>query len=104
MDITHQIPPQDVVRAAYVLAEAIPWYPSGTVHVVVVDPGVGTARKAMVAVADGQIVVCPDNGVIGEVLNGLSNGGAIPWIGPSWDSNTKAIRSTVEICFHPLGY
>ena len=68
VDISHQIPPQDVDRAAYVLAEAIPWYPTGTVHVVVVDPGVGTVRKAMVVVADGQIVVCPDNGVIGQVL------------------------------------
>ena len=68
VDITHQIPPQDIRRAAFVLAEAAPWYPPGTVHVVVVDPGVGTARRAITAQLGppdrAQIVVAPDNGVI----------------------------------------
>jgi len=68
VDITHQIPPQDIRRAAFVLAEAAPWYPPNTVHVVVVDPGVGTARRAIAARIGppdrAQIVVAPDNGVI----------------------------------------
>ena len=49
VDITHAVPPQDIRRAAFVLAEAAPWYPADTVHVVVVDPGVGTDRRAIAA-------------------------------------------------------
>lgn len=64
VDISHDVPPQDVVRAAFVLAEAAPWFPPGSVHVVVVDPGVGTARRSLVARVDGQLVVAPDNGVV----------------------------------------
>jgi S-adenosylmethionine hydrolase len=64
VDISHDVPPQDVERGAFLLAEAAPWFPVGTVHVVVVDPGVGTARRGLVARVDGQVVVAPDNGVI----------------------------------------
>ena len=65
VDITHDVPPQDIARAAFVLAEAAPWFPAGTVHAVVVDPGVGTERRPLVALVDDQIVLAPDNGVIG---------------------------------------
>ena len=68
VDITHQIPPQDVLRAGWVLREAVPWYPAGTVHIVVVDPGVGTSRTPLVAEVGDQIVVAPDNGVISALL------------------------------------
>lgn len=64
VDITHEVPPQDVQRAAFVLAEAAPWFPRQTVHVAVVDPGVGTSRSGLVARIDAQIVVAPDNGLI----------------------------------------
>ncbi len=67
IDITHAVPPQDVARGAFVLAESAPWFPPGTVHVAVVDPGVGTARRAIVARIDEQIVVAPDNGVVGQL-------------------------------------
>ncbi len=64
VDVSHDVPPQDVARAGFVLAEAAPWFPPGTVHVAVVDPGVGTARRGLVAALDGQVVVAPDNGLI----------------------------------------
>jgi S-adenosylmethionine hydrolase len=67
VDITHEVPPQDVTRGALVLADAAPWYPAGTVHVAVVDPGVGTERRAIVARVDDQIFVAPDNGLLGLV-------------------------------------
>lgn len=64
VDITHQIPPQDVRAAAFALHRAVPFYPPGTVHCVVVDPGVGTARRPLaVALEDGQFLVGPDSGV-----------------------------------------
>ena len=62
-DITQQIPPQDVRSAAYVLWTALPYFPPESVHLVVVDPGVGTARRAIAAQTPWGAVVGPDNGV-----------------------------------------
>ena len=63
VDITHAVPRHDVVAAANALADAAPWFPPGTVHVAVVDPGVGGARAAVVVAARGQLLVGPDNGI-----------------------------------------
>jgi S-adenosylmethionine hydrolase len=63
VDITHDIPPQDVTAAAFALAQAAPYFPEGTVHVVVVDPGVGGARRSVVVDDGRQRYVGPDNGV-----------------------------------------
>src|SRR5438105_4399885 len=54
IDLSHQIPPQNVRFAAYFLASAIPYFPAGAIHVVVVDPGVGTARALLYVEADGH--------------------------------------------------
>jgi len=64
VDITHGIPRHDVLSAAYVLAASLPHFPSGTVFLVVVDPGVGTERRAVAVRASERYIVCPDNGVI----------------------------------------
>lgn len=64
VDVTHGIEPGDLLGAALVLEEARGWFPRGTVHVVVVDPGVGTDRRALAARAGGQVFVGPDNGVL----------------------------------------
>ncbi|NUM55297.1 MAG: SAM-dependent chlorinase/fluorinase [Candidatus Hydrogenedentes bacterium] len=63
-DLSHEIPPQDVFEGALFIAQASKWFPPGTVHCVVVDPGVGTARLPIAARARGQIFVCPDNGLL----------------------------------------
>jgi len=63
VDLSHEIPAQDVMHAAYFLREVVPWYPAGTIHVVVVDPGVGTERLAICVEINGQYLLCPDNGV-----------------------------------------
>ena len=63
-DLTHEIAPQDVLEGALFLAAAVPTFPPGTVHLAVVDPGVGTARRALAASVSGQHVVCPDNGLL----------------------------------------
>ncbi len=63
VDITHEVPRYDVAAAAHALATAAPWFPAGTVHVAVVDPGVGGSRRGVVVVAGGQLFVGPDNGV-----------------------------------------
>lgn len=64
VDITHSIPHHQVVAGAFVLAHSAPYFPEGTMHVVVVDPGVGTERSIMVGQFGGQIYLFPDNGVI----------------------------------------
>lgn len=64
VDLTHAIPPGDIARAAFVLEAAAPDFPPGTVHLAVVDPGVGTDRRALAARAHGQWFVGPDNGVL----------------------------------------
>jgi S-adenosylmethionine hydrolase len=64
VDITHEIRPQKVLEAALLLEAAYPWFPPGTVHVVVVDPGVGTRRRPLAVEAAGQLFVGPDNGVL----------------------------------------
>lgn len=67
-DITHEIPPFSIVPAAYAISQAAPYYPRGTIHVVVIDPGVGTERKGLAAAAKGQLFIAPDNGVLDIVL------------------------------------
>jgi len=67
VDLTHEIAPQDIFDAAYVLRSSYRYFPKGTVHVAVVDPGVGTSRKAVALRADGHFFVVPDNGVVSLV-------------------------------------
>jgi S-adenosyl-L-methionine hydrolase (adenosine-forming) len=67
VDICHQVTPYEIAEAAYVLAEAWQSFPKGTVHVVVIDPGVGTARRPILAEAAGHFFVAPDNGVLGMI-------------------------------------
>jgi S-adenosyl-L-methionine hydrolase (adenosine-forming) len=64
VDITHQVPPGDVRAGQYLLARAWHRFPPGTVHLAVVDPGVGTARRALAAEAEGHRFVAPDNGLL----------------------------------------
>lgn len=71
VDITHEVPAQDVLSGAFILAQAAPYFPPETVHVVVVDPGVGTDRRIMVGVFAGQSYIFPDNGVITLVAGRL---------------------------------
>ena len=64
VDVTHAVPRHDVLYGSIVLERAVDAFPPGTVHVAVVDPGVGTGRRLLVARWPGQTVVCPDNGLL----------------------------------------
>lgn len=68
VDLTHGVPPQDVYAGAYLLESAHRWFPSGTVHVAVVDPGVGTDRAILVVQTSSGIYLAPDNGLLTPVL------------------------------------
>jgi len=70
MDITHQVTPYQIEEASRFLAGVTPYYPAGTVFLVVVDPGVGTSRKAVIVKSrKGQFFVLPDNGLVTPVLD-----------------------------------
>lgn len=62
IDLSHQIPPQDVRHAAFFLAAALPYFPASALHVVVVDPGVGSERAILYVETDGLRLLVPDNG------------------------------------------
>jgi S-adenosyl-L-methionine hydrolase (adenosine-forming) len=68
VDITHDIAPQDVEAAAFELGAAYRYFPPATVFAVIVDPGVGSGRKAIAAAAGGYFFVAPDNGVLTAVF------------------------------------
>lgn len=72
IDLTHAIRPQAVAEGAFWLARSYPWLPPGSIHVAVVDPGVGTARRALVVEESGHRFVAPDNGLLDGVLTARS--------------------------------
>jgi S-adenosylmethionine hydrolase len=69
VDITHAIDPMDVVQGAYILAAAVNYFPQKSVHLVVVDPGVGSARAAVAVRCGPHTFVAPDNGILSLVLS-----------------------------------
>jgi len=96
MDITHQVTPYSIEEGARFLVGVTPYYPAGAVFLVVVDPGVGTSRKAVIVkTKKGQYFVLPDNGLITPVLDrdGLESAREIT--NPNW-----VIQAPVSSTFH----
>lgn len=93
VDITHAIPPGDIQRAVFVLGAAARDFPAGTVHLVVVDPGVGTTRAPLAVRAHGQYFVGPDNGVLETAL--ADAGAEVRVI-----TNAELFRRPVSDTFH----
>lgn len=95
VDLTHDIPPQAVDVAALVLRSAVPYFPDGTVHLAVVDPGVGTGRAAIAVVADRGVLVGPDNGLLAPAVDALGGARAIHAL-----ENPRYQRHPVSRTFH----
>jgi S-adenosyl-L-methionine hydrolase (adenosine-forming) len=71
IDITHDISPQQIPQGGFILSQAAPYFPKGTIHLAVVDPGVGSAsRRPVVVETTRHLFVGPDNGIFGQVLAG----------------------------------
>jgi S-adenosylmethionine hydrolase len=77
VDISHQVGPQDVQQAAGIISAIYKYYPSHTVHLIVVDPGVGTTRRPIAVQTDRGRFVAPDNGVLTHVLRKASSWQAV---------------------------
>jgi S-adenosylmethionine hydrolase len=85
VDVSHEVPRHDVLSGALLLEACVPWFPRAAVHLAVVDPGVGTSRRALCAVdPEGRRFVGPDNGLLTPFLGAgarayaLTPGGALP--------------------------
>lgn len=68
-DLTHSVPPQDILTARFNLMQAYPYFPVDTVHLAVIDPGVGSTRRAVAIQFSGGFLVGPDNGLFSGVLS-----------------------------------
>jgi S-adenosylmethionine hydrolase len=97
VDITHDIPSYDIAEAAFIVNSSYRYFPDGTIHVVVIDPGVGSARRPLAAFAKDQFFVAPDNGVLSFVLHHQASD-SIPAV---YDiRNESLFRHPVSHTFH----
>ena len=100
IDISHDLPVHDIPHAAFVLGSACRYFPQEAVHVAVVDPGVGTARRALLLVTPGGRFIAPDNGLLSYVLMAYgASAGAGPGAGAAPESGgTSAMKTgAVEV-------
>lgn len=95
IDLTHAVAPQDVVQGAFLLQQAWRHFPPGTVHIVVVDPGVGTLRRRLALRAEGQYFVGPDNGVLSSALPDASRGQR--GVGQAYEPSEVDVPPGVEV-------
>jgi hypothetical protein len=93
VDICHQVTPFEISEGAYTIAQAYPYFPRKTVHVVVVDPGVGTRRRPILVEAAGQYFIGPDNGVLSMVYAREKH--KVRWI-----ANSRYFHKPVSATFH----
>jgi S-adenosyl-L-methionine hydrolase (adenosine-forming) len=94
IDLSHQIVPQDIHQANYFLVSAIPYFPKNTIHIAVIDPGVGTQRKPIAVSIDDRYLIGPDNGI----FSGIIQQGKQVQI---WELNNSAYwRSQLSSTFH----
>lgn len=78
IDICHSVEPQNVHQAAFVLSTAHRYFPEGTIHVVIVDPGVGSQRRAVILRTSTAFFLAPDNGVLSYILDELCPARVVP--------------------------
>ncbi len=71
VDLAHDIPAQWPPEAGFWVSRSYTWFPAGTVHLAIVDPGVGTERDILVVEADGHVFIAPDNGLLGQLLESV---------------------------------
>lgn len=88
VDIAHDIPAQDVRAGAFVLLSTAKFFPPGTIHIAVVDPGVGTARRCLMVESGGQIFIGPDNGLLLPAARSLGRPVAYEIVPPPEASST----------------
>ena len=94
LDLTHEIPPQDVVGGAWILRHTVPYFPAGSFHLAVIDPGVGTERRCLAVDWEGRYIVAPDNGLLTFLFQSSPPRRAV------WLENRAYFRAEVSSTFH----
>lgn len=94
VDISHSIPAQDIRAGAHLLSRSYSYFPKGSIHLAVVDPGVGSNRRLIVVQADDHTFVGPDNGIFSPVINASQN------ISVYEIQNSGLWNSTISSTFH----
>ncbi|NOY70633.1 MAG: SAM-dependent chlorinase/fluorinase [Deltaproteobacteria bacterium] len=94
VDITHQIGPFDIFGAANVIGSSFSYFPSGTIHMVVVDPTVGCSRRVVAVRACGHVFLAPDNGVLSRIVENEKNMSGV------WVKNRDWFLHPVSNTFH----
>lgn len=84
VDVSHAVPPQDVMRAAFLIDEVVDAFAADAVHLIVVDPGVGTDRGIVAVETPVGRFVCPDNGLLGVLLDRMSPSLVVDCTDPAW--------------------
>jgi S-adenosylmethionine hydrolase len=104
VDLTHDIPPQDLAAARFILMNAYPYFPVGTIHVAVVDPGVGGQRRAIALQLESGYLVGPDNGIFSGVLEQYPPLAAIALTNPQyWRTPSPSATFHGRDIFAPVG-
>ena len=91
IDVSHSIEPQNILQAAFILGAAYRYFPKGTIHVIVIDPGVGSERRGVILKTPSAFFVGPDNGVLSYVVDDL--------FPAATQAPTQATRGLKEIVF-----
>lgn len=94
IDLTHLIDPQDISQAAYLIKASYSYFPRNTIHVVVVDPGVGTNRRIIALKINGHFFIAPDNGVLSLLWQNQRFEGGV------WVNNSKYFAHVISHTFH----
>ena len=94
VDISHEVAPFQIQQGAFLIAQAWRWFPKGSVHVVIVDPGVGSSRRPVLMEAGGHRFIAPDNGVLAMVANNVEK------LAVREITNTKLWLPAVSRTFH----
>lgn len=99
IDITHDISPQNITQASYILSTAWPYFPLGSIHVAVIDPGVGSERRAILIAGPGGYYIGPDNGSLSAMLPDTARPPAVGLI--DLPAGYQAISLTNPAFFRP---
>jgi S-adenosylmethionine hydrolase len=94
IDVSHSIKPQNILQAAFVLSVAYRYFPKQTVHVAIVDPGVGSERRGIILKAPSAVFVAPDNGILSYIVDDLFANVVAHSIGQSLTN-----QATTEVVF-----
>jgi len=96
IDISHSIKPQDILQAAFILSVAYRYFPKQTIHMAIVDPGVGSERQGIILKTPSAIFVAPDNGILSYIIDDLFSIESQPFTEQTHELNEVVFKKGLE--------